>query len=275
MTPHTFPGRHQLHPDIVQAVQQLVVLKPGVAQLERFQLLGKLPIPGGRVHLTLQVAHLTFHFRDDIPQPHHVLVRRFQPARGQFLAVFVFDNSGGLFEQEPAVFGPRADDHIHLSLADQGIGVGADSGIHEQFLDIPKAGRHLVEQVLSFAVPVHPPADLHFRVFHRQLQVGIIKAQHHFGHPHGGAVGSPVEYHILHAAAAQGFGALFAQRPAQRVQNVTFSRAVRAHNARDARAQFEHGSVGEGFKPMQDDPLEIHAGIPQTATARSVRRFQR
>ena len=63
---------------------------------------------------------------------------------------------------------------------------------------------------------------------------------------------------VLHAVAAQGLGALLAQRPAHGLGDVALAAAIRAHDGRDAGEDLEGGALREGLEAVDDDLLEPH-----------------
>ncbi len=78
--------------------------------------------------------------------------------------------------------------------------------------------------------------------------------------PSGGAAGGAGEDDVLHLAAAQRLGALFAHDPVERVHDIGLARAVRADDTRDARFEPECGCRGERLEPTEGQGLEVHAG---------------
>ena len=63
---------------------------------------------------------------------------------------------------------------------------------------------------------------------------------------------------VLHLAAAQRLGALLAEHPGDRVDDVGLARAVRADDAGDARLEAQRGRRGEGLEALQREALEVH-----------------
>ena len=59
-------------------------------------------------------------------------------------------------------------------------------------------------------------------------------------------------------AAAEGFGGLFAEDPADGVGDVGFAAAVGADDSGDAGVEAEFGGIGEGFEAVERECLKIH-----------------
>jgi hypothetical protein len=57
-----------------------------------------------------------------------------------------------------------------------------------------------------------------------------------------------VKYHVTHLFHAQRFRASFSEHPDKRVNYVTFTAAIRAHQGGDTLAEPENGPVKEGFE---------------------------
>ena len=72
-----------------------------------------------------------------------------------------------------------------------------------------------------------------------------------------------VEDHIGHFPATERFGRLFAQNPANRIQDVGLSAAVRADDGRNAFVEFKGGFIREGLKSEELERLKVHAEMVQ------------
>ncbi|OQC01835.1 MAG: hypothetical protein BWX80_03276 [Candidatus Hydrogenedentes bacterium ADurb.Bin101] len=254
-------GPGQFFPQVGYLLAKFIVPKPGVAYLQAAQFLRQLTMPDGGVHLPFERTHLPLHFGDNIVETQHILLGGLQLAQGGALARLVLDDSGRLFQQVPPILGLRTEHQIDFALPDKGIRVGADAGIHEQFLDITQAAGDLVQQVFAFAGTVHTAGYLHFAVIDRQLPVRVIKGQGNFGHAGRRPPVAAVENNILHVGTAQFPGALFAQRPAQRIQDIALAASVRTDNCRNPLFKVDHGRVGERFKPVHINTFKIHVLI--------------
>ena len=75
----------------------------------------------------------------------------FEARFGEALLGFEFRNAGSLFENGPAIGGAAAQDLADASLLDERVGLGAEAGAHEQFLNVAQAAEFAVEQVFAVA----------------------------------------------------------------------------------------------------------------------------
>ena len=93
--------------------------------------------------------------------------------------------------------------------------------------------------------------DYHLRLAEQRplVCVGIHQRQRHFRHTQRLPLARSGKNDVLHLAAAQALGALLAQNPAHRVQNVRFAAAIRTHHDRDPLArELDVGAVGKRLK---------------------------
>jgi len=238
---------------------EFVVLQPRVADFQLAQRLGQFTVANRRIHLALERAALALDLGDDVSQAQHVLLRRFELAHRHGLALLVLDDSGRLLEQETAVFRPGADDHVNLALADEGVGVGANARVHEQLKHVAQSARCLVDHVLAFAAAVEAARHLHLGIVDRKLRIGVVKGQRHFRHAGRGTAAAAVEYDVLHVVAAEGLGALLAQRPPQRVKDIALAATVRADDGGNPGLQIEGSPVRKGLESVQLYLFEVHA----------------
>ena len=71
-----------------------------------------------------------------------------------------FVTPGGFFDQLPAIGRARAEDLADLSLLDDGVGLDAEAGVHQQVLHVAQAADLAVDQVFALAGSVQPPHQL-------------------------------------------------------------------------------------------------------------------
>ena len=85
---------------------------------------------------------------------------------------------------------------------------------------------------------------------HRSLvSLWVDHGQRHLGHAHRLALAGSSKDNVLHVRSAQGFGALLAQHPAHRVQNVRLAAPVRPHHRGNACSRHGHlRAVAKAFK---------------------------
>ena len=84
---------------------------------------------------------------------------------------------------------------------------------------------------------------------------GVIKDQGNLGEAHGGTDLGPAKDDILHLAAAQSLGTLFAHDPENGVGDVGLARAVRSDNGRDILFKFQARLVREGLEALNFQSL--------------------
>jgi hypothetical protein len=77
-----------------------------------------------------------------------------------------------------------------------------------------------IEIVFDLARAVGAAADLDFFELERQLMIGIVEDQRHFGHPERLALVVAGKDDVVGAIRAQLFAALLAQRPPNRVDEI-------------------------------------------------------
>ena len=107
-----------------------------------------------------------------------------------------------------------------------------------------------VDEVFALARTVVTARHRDFVGIFRERAVGIVKIQGDLRIALGLSQIRPHKYDVLHFGAAQIFGGLFAEYPADSVGNVAFAAAVRADNSGDALIEFQHGSVRKGLEPL-------------------------
>ena len=100
-------------------------------------------------------------------------------------------------------------DEADLALLDDGVGLGADTGIHENLVNVAKAARTAVHQVLALARAIEPAGDDDLaQSTRRGSAVHLRQAQVDLGDAHRRTGITSGEDEILHLLAAQALGAL-------------------------------------------------------------------
>ena len=112
-------------PDVLQAVQPHGDLQPPQLVPQGQILLGLVPLDPEGLQLKLQLVHLVVH-------PQQVLVGALQLALGLLLPVAEAGDSRRLLKDLPPVGGPLGQDLVDAALADDGIALPAQAGVHEQ-----------------------------------------------------------------------------------------------------------------------------------------------
>ncbi len=176
------------------------------------------------------------------------------------LALAVLEDARGLLDEGAAAGGVGVQDGVELALPDDDVHFAADTGVAEEFLDIEEPAGVAVDLVFAGAAAEHDPREGDFRVVDGQGAVGVVDREGHLGAAQGRAARGAGEDDVLHLAAAQGFGALFAHDPGQGVDDVGFPGAVGADDAGDARFEPQGGGGGERLESAEGQGLEVHGG---------------
>ena len=93
---------------------------------------------------------------------------------------------------------------------------------------------------------------------HAELAPAIRERQRNLAEADRLARFGSVENDVRHFAAAQGLGRLLAEHPANGVEHVGFSAAVRPDDGGDAFVKFEDGFVRERFEAEEFERLKMH-----------------
>ena len=112
--------------------------------------------------LALQRIHLARDFFEDVVDAREVQLGVFEARFGEALLGFEFRNAGGLFENRAAVGGAAAEDLADASLLDERVGLGAEAGAHEEFLNVAQAAEFAVEQIFAVAGAEQAAGDVDF-----------------------------------------------------------------------------------------------------------------
>ena len=119
-----------------------------------------------------------------------------------------------------------------------------------------------VDEVFAFSGAVQAACYAHFDEINVKGMIFIVHYERYFAHTGGFAALCSGKYHVLHAASAQRFGALFAQYPFNGIGNVAFSAAVGANDGRYAVAEFQYCLVYKGLESLHLEPLKIQCNTP-------------
>ncbi len=209
-------------------------------------------LPAQRLELAPQLVGEVLHARE-------VGLHRVQLPERLLLALAVLEDARRLLDEGAAAHRVGVQDGVELALADDDVHLPADAGVGQEFLDVQEAAGVAVDLVLAAAVAEHDPRDGDLGVLDGQRPVGVVDGQRHLGPAERRAARGAGEDDVLHLAAAQRLGALFAHDPAERVHDVGLARAVRSDDAGDAGLEPERGRRGERFEPAQGQGLQVHA----------------
>ena len=172
---------------------------------------------------------------------------------------FVFGNAGGFFENGPPIFRARAEDQIDFALLHDRVGAATHAGVGKQRLDIAEPAQRFVEQIFGITVAINAARYAHVVPVHAQLTAAVRKRERDFAEPDWFARIGPIENNVGHFAAAKRLGGLFAENPANGIEHVGFSAAVRSDDGGDSFVKFEKRFVREGFETDELERVKMHA----------------
>ena len=101
--------------------------------------------------LTLEGVHLAGDFVEDVVDAGEVLLGGFEAEFGEALFGLEAGDPGGLFDDGAAVVGLRSEKLADALLPDDGVGLAAEAGAHEDVLDVAEAADLAVEKVFAVA----------------------------------------------------------------------------------------------------------------------------
>src|SRR5581483_8736861 len=127
---------------------------------------------------------------------------------------------------------------------------------HQQIVHVAQPYLIAVDVILDLAGAIGTARNLHFGEVDRQAAVAVVESDRHFRQAERLALLVTREDDVFHLARAQALAALLAQSPAEGVDQVGFSGAVRADDGGDAAAEFERCGIGERFKAESFYALE-------------------
>ena len=196
-----------------RGAQALERLQPQ-RDLEALELLAVGQVALCLFRLIAQRADLQLQLRDLVADAGQIVLRRGEAALRFLLAVAVFRDTGGLLENFAAVRALEGQNFVDASLADVGIAVAAETGIHEQLVDVAQTHALLVDVVFALAGAVIPARDHQLVGVIMQGAVAVVQHERRLGKADGGALLRAAENDILHLLAAQRAGILLAHDPA-------------------------------------------------------------
>ena len=150
----------QPRPRRLDRLRQLAVAPREQHLLPPTQLFAQ-PLVAARLRrLALERTALLFDLEDDVVDAGEVLLRRLELQLRGAAAGLVLRDARGLLDQLTTIRRPRAEDHPDLALLDDRVGLGAEPGVHHQFVDVAQAAHLAVDQVFALAGPVQTTRDL-------------------------------------------------------------------------------------------------------------------
>ena len=115
------------------------------------QLVAECAVTLGLGGLALERGHLPGDFFEDVVDAGEILFGGFEAEFGEALLGLEAGDAGGLFDDAAAVEGLGAEQLADALLADDGVGLAAEAGAHEDVLNVAQAADLAVEQVLGVA----------------------------------------------------------------------------------------------------------------------------
>ena len=200
--------------------------------------------------LLLQRFQLQFQFGNLIADTQQIVLGMSQFALCFFLAVPILGDTGSFFKNFPAVCTFQRKNLINASLADIAVAFPTQAGIHKHLMDIPQAGRLLIDVKFTVTAAVEPAGNHNLVRIIGKRPVGIVQGQGCFRKTHGTSLLGTAEDHIFHLGTAKGLGTLLAHNPENRIGNVGFTGAVGAHNGSDIIAEADQCFVRKGLKTL-------------------------
>ena len=230
-------------PQPLQGIQPHGDLQPLQLVPQHQELSGPLTLLPQGLHLELQLGDL-------VVDPDQVLVRMGQLPLCLLLPVAVARDAGGLLKDLPAVGALDGEDLVDLALADDGVALPAQAGVHEQLVDVLEADGAAVDIVLALPGAVIPPGHHDLALIHGKDVAGVVQDEGHLGIPRLAALSSAAEDHILHLPSPQGPGGLLPHDPADGVGDIGFSAAVWPYDGGDVLPKGEHRLVRKGLEAL-------------------------
>src|SRR5690606_24829825 len=168
-----------------------------------------------------------------------------------------------------------------LSLLDDGVGLHADAGVHQQILHVAQADHVAVDEVLALTRPVQAPRHLDVagqddvgQVRHRLLEFLLDRLARRRLRPHARDDAAQLELDlrgvrrtpritageddVLHPFAAQAAGALLTQHPGDGIDDVALAAAVWTDDRGDATVEGEVGAVRKALETRYFESLKAH-----------------
>jgi len=241
----------------------LVVLVQGVGDPQFLQPAAVLLVVACLAGLVLDASQSPLDFVEDIAEAQEVLLGASEFPFGLFAFGLVLGDAGGFLEDEAAFVRVGLEQHVHLALFDEAVGIDADAGVHEEFADVAQAAGLAVQEVLRLAAAVQTPADFDFRHVDGERSARVVEREGGFRKAEASPALGPGEDDVGHFAAAKALGALLAEDPLDGIDDVRLAAPVRSDDDRDARVELEPGPVRKGLESEEFQSLEFHAvGTP-------------
>ena len=197
------------------------------------QILHESLVAPGFAGLTLERSDLAFDLFDDVLHSNEIHLGVFELPQGLFFLSLVFRDAGGLLEDRPAVLRSAAEDLVDLPLLHDRVGAAADTGIHEELVNVLEPAGCLVEKIFALAVAIDAARDPDLVPIRPEFLFALRKCHRHLRHAQSRAAVGATENDVRHFPATQGFCGLLAEHPPDGIQHIRLAAAVRADDGGD------------------------------------------
>ena len=204
----------------------------------------------GGFRLLAQRLHLQLQFLDLVVDAEKVFLRLFQLPLRFLLPVTEAGDAGGLLKDLTPVGALVGNDLGDAALADDGIPVPAQAGVHEQVVDVLQTYLLPIDIILAVAAAVILAGEHDLAAVRIENMGGVIDDQADLGKALGPPLLGAAEDHVLHFAATEGLGALFAHDPEDGIGYIGLAGAVGPHDGGDILFKGEPGFIREGFETL-------------------------
>ena len=218
--------------------------------LADLQLVAQHEIAFGHLGLLAQRADLHFQLLDLVVDAQEVFLRALELALGLLLAVAEARDAGRLLEDLAAVGALGRDDLGDAALADDGIAVPSQAGVHQKAVDVLETHALAVDEILALAAAIVAAGEHDLARVALKDVGGIVDDERDLRVAEPAALLGAAEDHVLHLAAAQRLCALLAHDPQNGVGNVGLSRAVGADDGGDILFEVQARLVREGLEAL-------------------------
>jgi hypothetical protein len=208
--------------------------------------------------LAVERVALPFDLLEHIAHPQEVVLRGLEAAERSIPLDLVRHGASRLLEKGAPVGRSCAEERTDGPLLDQGVRFPPQPAIEEKAGNIFQAAELLVQEILALAGAVEAAGDGHFVVRDRQSALDVGEGQGDFRHADRFAVGVPGEDQVFHPVAAERFGALLSQHPADGINDIRLPAAVGSHEDRQSRLEVDRQAVDKGFEAEQRQVLQEH-----------------
>ena len=221
-----------------------------MSDLERETTCHQLGIAFGPLSLPRQRANLALHLGDKIVNAAEIGRGLLETSFGASLAVAVQPHSRRFLEQLSPIVGPVAQQGVHHPRFDHYARVGTEPGAADHIVDIAKAARRPVEEIVALSRPAQSSGDDDFAERDVERAIVVLEVQGDLREIDGPARGRSLENHFFHLGAAKRARALLAEHPPHRIGDVGLSAAVRADDRRHARLEDHLRVIGERLESV-------------------------